>query len=681
MMFFRFDPSNIPTVLGSFPMKLSGDYAKTVIDMDHYKELKGYTGPLLLIHGTADKIVNISYSRKLKNIYSDCRYEEIEGGGHITDVTIPDGVTEICDGAFQEGLRLERVSISGSVSRIGGSAFKWCRNLKSVTLSPGVKVIGSSAFEQCSSLTRVTLPEGLTEIGALAFSDCTGLRLINFPDSLSKIGEYAFSGCRNLKLSNKPNCTPAVGEDAFKMVPPSVHAALKTAARESYELPGALIVTVTKLRRHENADRLLCSDILGYHVITDLSCSPGQRMVFFPAGSLLDKGFAEEICSLTGGFLHRKRRKIRTVKIRGEVSEGLLLPIEVLSKYTDFKELRDGDSFSELNGTEICSIPIPERMDIDPINHTLLKFHEGGDCPKSIVIPYGIKKIGKSAFMRCKKPAKVIIPATVENIGDYAFFECTNLCEAVIPGSVDTIGRNAFAGCSALTGVKIFDGVKCIDDCAFQNCTLLSYADVPDSVTNVGFKVFDGCGMLKSVRIKNYKGKEGYLPDYSMLERLDNGSDSDYRNVGGVVFNRDMSELLRYPASKEDAVYVIPKGVKKIKQSAFFGNEHLTEVIIPDGVSDIEHRAFENCRNLQSITIPPSVTHMGNFVFLGIHTSPNSKQQRISDDVMKASVKTIIGAIESYSTTEGILIRGKKGSEAERYARKNGCTFEEAKEL
>lgn len=250
-----------------------------------------------------------------------------------------------------------------------------------------------------------------------------------------------------------------------------------------------------------------------------------------------------------------------------------------------------------------------------------------------------------------------------------------------IPGSVDSIGRQAFAGCSALTDVKIHDSVKCVDDCAFRNCTLLGFTDVPDSVTNVGFKVFDGCGMLKSVRIKNYKVKVGYLPDFSMLERLDNGSDSDYVNVDGVVFTRDMSELIRYPAAKEDPKYTIPAGVKKIKQSAFSGNEHLTEVIIPDGVTHIEHRAFENCRNLRIVTIPPSVTYMGNFVFIGIHTSPNNKQRRISGDILKASVKSIIGAIESCSTAEGVLIRGKKGSEAERYAKENGCSFEEEKEL
>ena len=292
-----------------------------------------------------------------------------------------------------------------------------------------------------------------------------------------------------------------------------------------------------------------------------------------------------------------------------------------------------------------------------------------------------IRQIGHAAFWRCKKPERIMIPQTVENIGDYAFFKCTSLRNMLIPGSVDSIGNSAFAECSGLTAVKILDGVKSIDNCAFQNCTHLTNVLVPDSVTEVGFKVFDGCEMLKSVRIKNYKGKEGFLPDYSMLERLDNGNDSDYVNVDGVVFNRNMTELIRYPVFKDNAKYTVPAGVKKIKESAFYRNEHLTEVIIPDGVTHIEHRAFESCRNLRRITIPPSVTYMGNFVFLGIHTSPNSKQQKLSSDIMRASVKSIIGAIESYSTSEGILIRGKKGSEAERYARENGCAFEDAKEM
>ena len=83
MMFYRFDPGSIPAVLGRFPMRLDGEFAKAVINMDPCREMIGYTGPVLLVHGTADRIVDIRYSRKLREIYPDCRYEEIRGGGHM----------------------------------------------------------------------------------------------------------------------------------------------------------------------------------------------------------------------------------------------------------------------------------------------------------------------------------------------------------------------------------------------------------------------------------------------------------------------------------------------------------------------------------------------------------------------------------------------------------------------
>ena len=82
MMFYRFDPNHIPDLLGRFPMPLGGEYARCVLDMDPYRELSGYGGPVLLVHGTEDPIVNVSYARKLKDVYPDCRYEELEGAGH-----------------------------------------------------------------------------------------------------------------------------------------------------------------------------------------------------------------------------------------------------------------------------------------------------------------------------------------------------------------------------------------------------------------------------------------------------------------------------------------------------------------------------------------------------------------------------------------------------------------------
>lgn len=82
MIFFKFDPKNIPELLGSFPMKVGGGFASSVVDLDVYSVIGGFDGPTFLIHGTADKIVNIEYSRKAKELYPNCDYHEIDNGAH-----------------------------------------------------------------------------------------------------------------------------------------------------------------------------------------------------------------------------------------------------------------------------------------------------------------------------------------------------------------------------------------------------------------------------------------------------------------------------------------------------------------------------------------------------------------------------------------------------------------------
>ncbi len=82
LMMYHFDPARVPDLLGRLPMKLGGDYARAVMDMDVAAEIGGYAGPVLLVHGTADRIVDIGYSRQARAVYPDCRYLEIEGADH-----------------------------------------------------------------------------------------------------------------------------------------------------------------------------------------------------------------------------------------------------------------------------------------------------------------------------------------------------------------------------------------------------------------------------------------------------------------------------------------------------------------------------------------------------------------------------------------------------------------------
>ena len=92
------------------------------------------------------------------------------------DVTVPDGVTAIGEGAF-----------------------KGCTALTSLRLPNGVVEIGKSAFEGCTALARVTLCDELRSIGPRAFKDCEALKAIDLPEKLELIGEFAFEGCKKLE--------------------------------------------------------------------------------------------------------------------------------------------------------------------------------------------------------------------------------------------------------------------------------------------------------------------------------------------------------------------------------------------------------------------------------------------------------------------------------------------------
>lgn len=88
MMWARFDPQNIPEIIKCGPMKLGRCYAADVVEMDPFEEIKGYGGDVLIIHGTADRIVARNYAETAARIYEartsgNVALRFIEGGGHM----------------------------------------------------------------------------------------------------------------------------------------------------------------------------------------------------------------------------------------------------------------------------------------------------------------------------------------------------------------------------------------------------------------------------------------------------------------------------------------------------------------------------------------------------------------------------------------------------------------------
>lgn len=89
MILAKFDPKNIPETFMCGPMKLGRCYVEAVIDMNPYEAIKGYNKDVLIVHGTADKLVDISYSEKAVEEYKKAnsnrivQFNKITDGGHI----------------------------------------------------------------------------------------------------------------------------------------------------------------------------------------------------------------------------------------------------------------------------------------------------------------------------------------------------------------------------------------------------------------------------------------------------------------------------------------------------------------------------------------------------------------------------------------------------------------------
>ncbi len=138
----------------------------------------------------------------------------------LTNVTIPDSVTNICGGAFKSCTSLESVSIGNGVTNIGEAAFNECTKLTRVAIPDRVTKIGEGAFQFCESLINVTLGNSVTSIEKDAFESCIGLTSIIIPDSVTTIGESAFENFDNLSNVTIGKGITNIGSWAFRYCSP-----------------------------------------------------------------------------------------------------------------------------------------------------------------------------------------------------------------------------------------------------------------------------------------------------------------------------------------------------------------------------------------------------------------------------------------------------------------------------
>ena len=130
-------------------------------------------------------------------------------------------------------------------------------------------------------------------------------------------------------------------------------------------------ITVLKdVRPHPNADRLVLGTCFTNTVcVAKDKYTEGQIGVYFPVDLQLSMDFCkangllavyENGVNVSGGYMDPDKRNVKAIKLRGQKSDGLFLPLECL-EYTgiEIASLKIGDKITVINGQEICKKYIP----------------------------------------------------------------------------------------------------------------------------------------------------------------------------------------------------------------------------------------------------------------------------------------------------------------------------------
>ena len=507
----------------------------------------------------------------------------------LTEVTIPDGVTELGWWAFDGCTSLQSVVIGDGVELIDHYAFRDCTSLTDVTFGERVREIGGNAFSGCTGFK--TLEVNVETIGMSAFQDCTGLVELILGEGVKSIEAFAFENCTALQdvycyATTKPSLS--LGINPFEDLPDDATLHVPCASLDSYEYWGSFdyvvgimpVLTVkandpsmgeVTIEQEADCDLPAIIKATAYEGYTFVKWDDGNtanpRTVDVTEDITLTAEFAKGqtvqtyIFEVDGIVYHITNAEALTVEVtkKGEEEPGavgytgeITIPATVTHENKEYKVTRIGDyAFVDNSGYDI-------------------------NTPTSITIPEGVTTIGKWAFYQYQELTTVSLPAGIDSIGSEAFYDCRAMTAVHYGGTIGqwcnieftnansnpvTWGHNLYVGKDLLTKLVVPAEITGLKPSTFRNCTSLTSAVLHDGMTSVGQAAFYGCS-----------------------------------NLASVTFG---------------------EGLESIGMDAFHDCSSLTEVTIPDGVTTPDWNAFDGCTGLTELRLGKGLTGIGWHAFTG----------------------------------------------------------------
>ena len=459
-----------------------------------------------------------------------------------------------------------------------------------------VTVIGSSAFYGFKSLKNIEIPDGITSIENYAFCQCWSITSLSVPESVTSIGTGAFRFCGDLKEIKLPSNLTVLSDSLF-----GADANLEYITFGDAEKTDTVIIPET-VQKIGNYVFMNCEKIKNIKLPSNLKS--------------IGKTCFQGCISLTGLFIPQSVESIGG-GIFGDCDALQSVEIEDENNNFIFKDGILYDVKNEILVSAVNSL-IPEKVIVDECTKTI-DYSAFADCNNlyEIEIPQGVVYIGEKAFARLDNLKNIDIPDSVTNITTLAFYRCNGLVSVQVPGSVTAIKNGTFRECNNLKKVILNEGVAKIEDSAFVFCSSLEQIKLPQSLMSIGSGAFDNCTSLISVELPDNAiiSSSTFRGCKNLSEIVLSDTNNNYIVKNGILYNKNMTRILCYPAGIKDTEFFVPDTVKTIGDFAFYGTKALESINIPDSVTNIGTDAFGECSGLKEVVIPDSVTSMGEAVF------------------------------------------------------------------
>lgn len=564
-----------------------------------------------------------------------------------TDLVIPesiDGMTveELSGKAFGDSPDqiYETISIPASVTYISeDNPFMYCQQLREITVDSanenyisenGVLYLKDKSMIICYPPTKegnsFEVPEGVKKIGLAGIYN-TKLSEIKFPSTLEYINNFGVGGNASLKSADlSGTALELIGAGSFSECTSLSEVLLPDTLQE---IDGGAFMNCGSLEEVTLPDSLT---YVGQYAFMGTSLTKIKVPDSVTEIGYSAFGYSDETTAVDG-FL-------------------------IIGSYGSAAYIYSKDSDEEYGYTNDFEFTTPEAA---------AEQEEYNSFDKSMYEDFEYTSInGEAVITGCESVDIVIeVPSEINGmpvtrIYTSAFEGCTAE-EIIVPESVKTIDKLAFYGCSYLKNLTI-NGAETIGESAFVMCDALENITISGNCKTIeGSEPFMSCILLQSINVTD--------------------GDGGYSSENGVLYNKDKSVLLAYPASKSDKKFKVPDGVKEIGMSAFCNNLYLEEAELPD-VEKIGAYAFEGSKSLKKAVLSENLKTVDIYAFADCSGLTGIRVYKSTDTIgdyafgykfdSAAAESGETASEDNMVTVDGFKIYADEGSTAYQYAKACG---------